>query len=124
MHCACVAVNILLHLAPVATEGASDGLVIAMTQEIMPLQCASVRELRPTRVTHVSVGSVLLADMQIKCARGFELRSAIVAHDCPHILVCEQMPFQIRLEPRLVAAETALQHGFSLLHITASPHPR
>ena len=86
MHATHVLVEILLPLARVAALRTSDGLVVAMNQH-MPLQCAPVRELRPTCLAHMGISSVLLPHMQVESASGFKLTSTIVANDCPHIRV-------------------------------------
>ncbi len=86
MHATHVLVDILLPFARVAAKRTSDGLVVAMHQH-MPLQCAPVRELRPTCLAHMGISSVLLPHMQVESASGFKFRAALVANDVPHIRV-------------------------------------
>ena len=86
MHATHVLVDILFPLASVAALRARDGLVVAMHQH-MPLQCAPVRELRPTCLAHMGINSMLLPHMQVENASGFKFRAALVANDCPHIRV-------------------------------------
>ena len=78
MHAPDMPVQILLPLAPVTAERTTEMHFVAMTEQ-MPFECAFLRELRPTCLAYVGIAVMLLSDMQVIRAAGFEHGTTLLA---------------------------------------------